>query len=101
MLGDVPERRIVLPRAGFTPSYFAYALFPLFPPWFTGTLSNLSHSAPFIAIAGLFALFAAIACVINKEVAEDGDSISFVTRLFGMSLSTRKIAKRDIVEVEL
>jgi hypothetical protein len=101
VLGDVPERRIVLPRAGFTPSYFICVVFPLFPPWFTGKLSNLHISGPFIAIAGLFALFAVIACVTNKEVAEDGDSIAFVKRLFGASLSTRKIAKRDIVEIKL
>ncbi len=101
LLGDVPERRIVLPRAGFKPSYFGYALFPLFPPWFTGTLYNLQFSGPFIAFAALFALIAAIACVTNKEVTEAGDSISFVTRLFGATLGKRSFAKRDIVEVRL
>jgi hypothetical protein len=101
LLGAAPERRIVLPRAGFKPSYFVYALFPLFPPCFTGTLFNLQFSGPFIAFAALFALLAAIACVTNKEVAEAGDSISFVTRLFGATLGRRSVAKRDIVEVRL
>jgi hypothetical protein len=82
LLGDMPERRIILPRTGFKVSYFCYALFPLFPPWFTGTLYNLHFSAPFVAVAGLFAVLAAIACVTNKEVAEAGDSISVATRLF-------------------
>jgi hypothetical protein len=91
----------VLPRPGFKPSYFVYALFPLFPPWFTGTLYNLDISGPFLAFAALFAVVAAIACVTNKEVAESGDGISFVTRLFGASLAKRSFAKRDIVEVRL
>jgi hypothetical protein len=99
--GDMPERRIVLPRPGFRPSYFGYALFPLFPAWFTGTLHDLHLSAPFVAVAGLLAVVAAIACVTNKEVAEAGDSISVATRLFGASLGTRTIAKRDVVEVRL
>jgi hypothetical protein len=101
LLGDAPERRIVLPRPGFRPSYFLFALFPLFPAWFTGTPHNLGMSAPFIAFAGLFALIGAIACVTNKEVIESGDSIAFATRLFGASLGTQTLAKRDIVDVRV
>ena len=101
LLGDAPERRIVLPRAGFRPPYFLAALFPLFPPWFTGTLHNLGMSAPFIAFAALFALIGAVACVTNKDVIESGDSIAFATRLFGASLGTQTLAKRDIVDVRV
>lgn len=101
LLGDAPERRIVLPRAGFRPGYFLYALFPLFPPWFSGTLFNPRFSAPFIAFAGIFVLGAAIACITRKEITESGDNITITTRLFGSSWATRSIAKRDIVEVKL
>jgi hypothetical protein len=101
LVGDMPERRIILPRAGFKLSYFGYALFPLFAPWWTGTLSKLEFSAPFLALAGLFGVIAAIACITNKEVAETGDGISFVTRLFGATLGKRSLAKRDVVEVRL
>ena len=101
LLGDMPERRIVLPRAGFRPSYFGYALFPLFPPWFTGTLYDLRFSGPFVAIAALFAVAAAVACVTNKEVAETGDTLSFTTKLLGARLTTRSLAKRDIVAIGL
>jgi len=101
LLGDAPERRIVLPRAGFRPGYFVYALFPLFPPWFTGTLHDLHRSGPFVAIAGLFALAGTVACITHKELAETGDGITVATHLFGTSWATRRIAKRDIVEVRL
>ena len=101
LVGDPPERRLVLPRAGLRPAYFLYALFPLFPPWFTGTLDNFATSGPFIAIAGLFAVIAAIACVANREIAESGDSLSLTTRLFGATLSRRSLAKRDIVEIRV
>jgi len=101
LLGDAPERRIVLPRAGFRPSYFIPALFPLFPPWFTGTLYNFRLSGPFVAIAGLFALGALIACLTRKEMAESADSITVATRLFGTRWARRSLAKRDILEVKL
>jgi hypothetical protein len=101
LVGDAPERRIVLPRAGFRPGYFIPALFPLFPPWFTGILHDLHRSGPFVAIAGLFALAGAIACVTQKEVTETGDGITIATRLLGTRWAARSIAKRDIVEVRL
>ena len=101
LVGDAPERRIVLPRGGFRPGYFVYALFPLFPPCFTGTLHDLHLSGPFVAIAGLFALAGAIACVTHKEVTETGDGITVATRLLGTRWAARSIAKRDIVEVRL
>ena len=101
LLGDAPERRIVLPRAGFRPSYFLPALVPLFPPWFSGTLFNPRFSGPFIVFAGVFAVGAAIGCITRKEITESADRIAVATRLFGMRWGTRSIAKRDIVEVKL
>lgn len=101
LLGDAPERRIVLPRAGFRLGYFIPALFPLFPPWFTGTLFNPRFSGPFIAFAGVFILGAVIACLTRKEITESADSIAVATRLFGRRWFRRSIAKRDIVEVKL
>ena len=101
LLGDAPERRIVLPRAGFRPGYFVYALFPLFPPWFTGTLYRLDRSGPFIAFAGIFAVGAVIACLARKEITDSADGIMVATRLLGTRWGRRSIAKRDIVEVRL
>ncbi|HKW55028.1 MAG TPA: hypothetical protein VJO12_15150 [Stellaceae bacterium] len=101
LFGEPLERRIVLPRAGFRPAYFVYALFPLFPPWFTGTLHDLHRGGPFVAIAGLFALGAVIICIAGKEITESGDGIAVATRLFGTRWAKRSIAKRDIVEVKL
>lgn len=101
LAGDAPERKIVLPRPGLRLGYFVYALFPLFPPWFTGTLYDLRLSGPFVAFAALFALIAAMACLANKEIDEAGDSLSFATRLLGAKLSKRSVAKRDIVDVKL
>jgi hypothetical protein len=101
LVGEAPERRIVLPRAGFRPDYFVYALFPLFPPWFTGMLHDLHRSGPFVALAGLFALAGVMACITHKEVAETGDGLTVATWLFGTSWAARSIAKRDIVEIRL
>src|SRR5690348_15323743 len=101
LLGDGPERRIVLPRAGFRLSYLVPALFPLFPPWFTGTLHNLEFSGPFVAFAGFLALGAVIACLARKEITETADSIAVATRLFGTRWARRSVNKRDIVEVKL
>ena len=101
LFGEAPERRIMLPRAGFRPSYFIPALFPLFPAWFTGTLHDPRLSGPFIAFAGLFAAGAVIACLTRKEITESADGVAVATRLLGLRWGRRSIAKRDIVEVKL
>ena len=101
LLGDAPERRIVLPPAGFRLGYFVPGLFPLFPLWFTGTLFNPRFNGPFIAFAGLFLIGAAVTCITRKEITESADSITVATRLFGARWARRSIAKRDIVEAKL
>jgi hypothetical protein len=101
VIGDAPERRIVLPLAGFRVNYAVLALMPLLVPWWTGTLSRWQFSAPFIGVGVLFALGGIIASLSHREIAETPERLLIDTRLFGIPLATRRFQKRDIVDIEL
>jgi hypothetical protein len=101
VIGDAPERRIVLPPAGVSLNHLVLPIMPLFVPWWTGTLSHWQASAPFIGLGVLFALGSLVALLSHREIAETPESLVISTRLFAIPLAKRRYQKRDIVDVEL
>jgi hypothetical protein len=101
LLGDAPNRRIVLPHAGFGLNHLAFPIMPLFVPWWTGTLRKWQIAAPFIGISALFALSGILASLTYREIAETPESLVISTRVFGIPLTKRCYQKRDVVDIEL
>jgi hypothetical protein len=101
LIGDAPERRIVLPLAGLRLSSIGLPLMPLLVPWWTGMLRHWSVSAPFIGVSVLFALGSILGALTHREIAETSESLAISTRLFGIPLTTRRYQKRDVVGIEV
>jgi len=99
LIGEAPERRIVLPMAGLSSQSIVIPLMPLFPGWWTGTLTNYRLSWPFLAAALLFALIAVVAALSRRAIEETGDELSFAVRFFGLPLFRQRLAKSEIVEI--
>jgi hypothetical protein len=101
VIGDAPDRRIVLPRAGFGLNHIVLPIMPLFVPWWTGTLGHWQASAPFVGASVLFALCSILASLSHREIAETPESLVISTRVFAIPLAKRRYQKRDIVDIEL
>jgi hypothetical protein len=71
----------------------------MFPLWFGGALRSFRTSLPVLAFGGIAALIAAATALTRKEIHEDEEDILIITRLGGVPVGSRRIAKRAITDV--
>ncbi|HUH83519.1 MAG TPA: hypothetical protein VLX85_02855, partial [Stellaceae bacterium] len=99
--GEAPQRTIILPRSGYRLHYLMAALMPLFPPWWTRTLTKPGFSLPFMIASGLFALIGVVTALTHREIAETADDVTVGRWLFRMPLLRRRYAKREITAIDI
>jgi hypothetical protein len=99
MEGDAPYRLITLPRPQIPMQLALFPLFAMFPLWFGGMLRNFRMMLPMIAVSGIAVVITAATVWTRKEIREQEDDIVITSRLAGLPVGTRRIAKRAVTDV--
>jgi hypothetical protein len=99
MEGDAPYRLIKLPRPQIPMQLAFFPLFAMFPLWFSGMLRNFRMMLPMIAVSGIALLITAATAWTRKEIREQEEDIVIISRLAGLPVGTRRIAKRAVTDV--